>query len=288
MAKRKPTTQPLENVTFGNHTVPKIVKSVKFKTRNQKRFYKAIEREDSNIIMAHALAGAGKTFISIQKGLEMLLHKGCDISKLIIINPTVDVGNEDKLGYLPGDLKEKMQVHNESSLYILHKIIGEAETNKLIDSGKIEFKVLNFLRGTNIENAYIILDEAQNASPLQLKTLITRIGDSSKLIIQGDLSQCDKYRANGVPAYQKSGFYDIWKRLGAVEGVYQIEFTKEDCVRSGIVKRILERYEEEEKIELGECNRVPLLVDYSTYESDETYNNYEHHIDDEEMKWYGI
>jgi phosphate starvation-inducible PhoH-like protein len=285
MAKRKPATQLLETITTGNHTIPKIIKNIKFKTKNQKRFYKAIEREDSNIIMAHALAGAGKTFISIQKGLELLLHKGSDINKMIIINPTVDVGNEDKLGHLPGDLNEKMQVHNESSLYILHKIIGESETNKLIESGKIEFKVLNFLRGTNIENSYIILDEAQNASPLQLKTLITRISDSTKLIIQGDLSQCDKYRANGIPAYQKSGFYDIWKRLGAVEGVYQIEFTREDCVRSGIVKRILERYEEEEKIELGECNRVSMFVEYSIFENDEVIST--HQIDNNNEKWYG-
>jgi phosphate starvation-inducible PhoH-like protein len=250
------------------HTTPKVVSKVKFKTKNQKRFYKAIEREDSNIIMAHALAGAGKTYISIQKGLEMLLNKGSDIEKLIIINPTVDVGGEDKLGHLPGDLMEKMEVHNESSLFILNKIIGEFETKKLIEKGAIEFKVLNFLRGINIENSYIILDEAQNASPLQLKTLITRISDTSKLIIEGDLSQCDKYRSNGIPAYQKSGFYDVWKRLGGVEGIYQIEFSNADCIRSGIVKRVLERYEEQEKIELGEVNPTQILVDYTPVEEE--------------------
>jgi phosphate starvation-inducible PhoH-like protein len=250
------------------HTTPKVVSKVKFKTKNQKRFYKAIEREDSNIIMAHALAGAGKTYISIQKGLEMLLNKGSNIEKLIIINPTVDVGGEDKLGHLPGDLMEKMEVHNESSLFILNKIIGEFETKKLIEKGAIEFKVLNFLRGINIENSYIILDEAQNASPLQLKTLITRISDTSKLIIEGDLSQCDKYRSNGIPAYQKSGFYDVWKRLGGVEGIYQIEFSNADCIRSGIVKRVLERYEEQEKIELGEVNPTQILVDYTPVEEE--------------------
>ena len=137
------------------HATPKVVNRIKFKTKNQKRFYKAIEKQDSNIIMAHALAGAGKTYISIQKGLEMLLNKGSHIEKLIIINPTVDVGGEDKLGHLPGDLMEKMEVHNESSLYILNKIIGEFETKKLIEKGAIEFKVLNFLRGINIENSYM-------------------------------------------------------------------------------------------------------------------------------------
>jgi phosphate starvation-inducible PhoH-like protein len=278
MARRRVLTQQTDDLNISSHRLPNIISKIKFRTLNQKRFYSAISRDDSNIIMAHALAGAGKTYISIQMGLEMLLHKGSPIKKLIIINPTVDVGNEDKLGHLPGDLMEKIKVHNESSIYILNKIIGEVETNKLIEKGKIEFMVLNFLRGRNFEDAYIILDEAQNASPLQLKTLVTRISDSTKLIIEGDLSQCDKYRANGTPAYEKSGFYDIWKRLGAIEGVYQVEFSKEDCIRSGIVKRILNKYEEEESIELGEYNLKPLYVDYSVYESDlveQTYANYD-------------
>jgi phosphate starvation-inducible PhoH-like protein len=277
MSRRKISTQLVDVPVAQTHRLPNIINKVSFRTLNQKRFYSAISKEDSNIIMAHALAGAGKTYISIQRGLELLLHKGSSIKKLIIINPTVDVGNEDKLGHLPGDLMEKVKVHNESSIYILHKIIGEVETNKLIEKGKIEFMVLNFLRGRNFEDAYIILDEAQNASPLQLKTLVTRISDTTKLIIEGDLSQCDKYRANGTPAYEKSGFYDIWKRLGGISGIYQIEFSKDDCIRSGIVKRILDKYEEEERIELGECNRVPLIVDYSIYESDLVeypYSNY--------------
>jgi len=248
---------------------PKAIKKIKFKTYNQKRFYKAIEHPNHNIIMGHALAGAGKTYISIQKGLELLLHRLSNIEKLIIINPTVDVGSEDKLGHLPGDLMEKIAVHNESSLFIMHKIIGPVETKKLIDQGKIEFKVLNFLRGINFEKSYIILDEAQNASPQQLKTLITRISDDAKLVIEGDLSQCDKYKNNGSPAYTKSGFFDVWKRLGKLKGVYQIEFTKEDCIRSGIVKRVLERYELEEQILLGENNQYELDFSYNPFANEE-------------------
>ncbi|NBU81242.1 MAG: hypothetical protein EBS55_06310, partial [Flavobacteriaceae bacterium] len=226
-----------------------------------------------NIIMGHALAGAGKTYVSIQKGLELLLHRLSHIEKLIIINPTVDVGSEDKLGHLPGDLMEKIAVHNESSLFIMHKIIGPVETKKLIDQGKIEFRVLNFLRGINFEKSYIILDEAQNASPQQLKTLITRISDDAKLVIEGDLSQCDKYKNNGSPAYTKSGFYDVWKRLGKLKGVYQIEFTKEDCIRSGIVKRVLERYELEEQILLGENNAYELDFNFNPFLEEETVEN---------------
>jgi phosphate starvation-inducible PhoH-like protein len=248
---------------------PKTIKKIKFKTYNQKRFYKAIEHPNHNIIMGHALAGAGKTYISIQKGLELLLHRLSHVEKLIIINPTVDVGSEDKLGHLPGDLMEKIAVHNESSLFIMHKIIGPVETKKLIDQGKIEFRVLNFLRGINFEKSYIILDEAQNASPQQLKTLITRISDDAKLVIEGDLSQCDKYKNNGSPAYTKSGFFDVWKRLGKLKGVYQIEFTKEDCIRSGIVKRVLERYELEEQILLGENNQYELDFSYNPFANEE-------------------
>jgi phosphate starvation-inducible protein PhoH and related proteins len=261
MGKRQPKT--LDEVREAINVLPKVVKKIKFKTKNQKRFFKAIENDGNNIVMAHALAGAGKTYVAIQKGLELLFHKSSPIEKLIIMNPTVDVGGEDKLGFLPGDLMEKIEVHNESALYILDKIIGAVETKRLVAQGKIEFKVLNFLRGNNMEKSYVILDEAQNASPLQLKTLVTRITDDSKLIIQGDLSQCDKYRNNGLPAYQKSGFYDIWKRLAGLKGVYQIEFTKDDCIRSGIVKRILERYELEEEIYLGEHNPYEIDVDYN-------------------------
>jgi len=239
--------------------IPKLITPIEFKTKNQKRFYKAIESQKNQIIMAHALAGAGKTFVGIQKGIELLYQRNSGIYKMVIINPTVDVGNEDKLGHLPGDLMEKIAYHNESSIGILHKIIGEKETNRLIEIGKLEFKVLNFLRGMNFSNTYIFMDEAQNVSPAQMKTLVTRIADDSKMIICGDLSQCDKFKPNGTPAYSKSGFYDIWKRLSGVDGVYQVEFSKEDCVRSGIVKRILERYDLEEEIHLGESLSQPNL-----------------------------
>ena len=256
MAKRQVKS---ESTNVVKHSMPKIVKRIEFKTDNQRRFYNAIGHPGTNVIMAHALAGAGKTFTSIQRGIEMLMDKTNDIDKIVIINPTVDVGGEDKLGYLPGSLEEKLQIHNESSLFILNKIIGKAETNKLISSGKIEFVALNFLRGINYEKTFIILDEAQNASPSQVKTLITRISDDSKLIIQGDLSQTDKYKTNGTPGYTKSGFYDVWKRLGGVVGIYQVEFTKEDCIRSGIVRRVLEQYETDGQIMLGEKNTIDLI-----------------------------
>jgi phosphate starvation-inducible PhoH-like protein len=123
------------------------------------------------------------------------------------------------------------------------------------------------MRGINFEDCYIVLDEAQNASSLQIKTLVTRISDNCKLVLMGDLSQTDKYRNNGQPAYEKSGLYDAWTRFGGVNGVYQIEFTKEDCIRSGIVKRLLEQYELDEQISLGERNPYTLDIDLVNLEN---------------------
>ena len=120
----------------------------------------------------------------------------------------------------------------------------------MIQDNKIEIGVLNFLRGTNLENCYVILDEAQNVSPMQIKTLLTRISENCKMIIQGDMSQCDKYKTNGITNYEKSGFYDAWFRLKGVEGVEHHAFTRGDCIRHPLVKRILKTYEDEHEIEL--------------------------------------
>ena len=231
-------------------TIPKIVNNFLPKTDNQKLFYNKVSDFNNQLILCHGIAGTGKTYVSIYKALQDVLRRGLPYDKLIIINPTVDVGNEDKLGYLPGELQQKIQQYNESTFTILNKIIGKARANKMISDGKIEIGVLNFLRGTNLENCYVILDEAQNVSPMQIKTLMTRISENCKMIIQGDLSQCDKYKANGITAYEKSGFYDVWFRLKEVEGVDHHAFTREDCIRHPLVKRILKTYEDEHEIEL--------------------------------------
>ena len=241
MAKRK-------TVTLG--AIPKIVDNLEFKSRNQKIFFDIISEVDTQLILCHGIAGTGKTYVSIYKALQDVLRRGTPYNKLIIINPTVDVGNEDKLGFLPGELSAKIQQYNESTFTILDKIIGKARATKMISDGKLEIGVLNFLRGVNLENCYDILDEAQNVSPMQIKTLMTRIGDNCKMIIQGDMSQCDKFKANGITAYEKSGFFDAWFRLKDVEGVNHMAFNREDCIRHPLVKRILKTYEDEHQIKL--------------------------------------
>ena len=230
--------------------IPKIVNNFKPKTLNQRVFHDIMSEVDTQLVLCHGIAGTGKTYVSIYKALQDVLRRGTPYDKLIIINPTVDVGNEDKLGFLPGELSAKIQQYNESTFTILDKIIGKARAGKMIQDNKIEIGVLNFLRGTNLENCYVILDEAQNVSPMQIKTLMTRISENCKMIIQGDMSQCDKYKTNGVTNYEKSGFYDVWNRLQNVKGVNHMAFSREDCVRHPLVKRILKTYEDEHEIVL--------------------------------------
>ena len=231
-------------------TIPKIVNNLEFKTDNQKLFYQRISDFNNQLILCHGIAGTGKTYISCYKALQDVLRRGTPYNKLIIINPTVDVGNEDKLGYLPGELSQKIQQYNESTFTILNSIVGKAKANKLIQDGKVEIGVLNFLRGVNLQDCYVVLDEAQNVSPMQIKTIMTRISENCKMIIQGDMSQCDKYKTNGVTNYEKSGFYDVWYRLKGVKGVEHMAFNREDCIRHPLVKRILKTYEDEHEIEL--------------------------------------
>ena len=231
-------------------TIPKIVNNLEFKTDNQKLFYQKISDFNHQLILCHGIAGTGKTYVSCYKALQDVLRRGTPYDKLIIINPTVDVGNEDKLGYLPGELSQKIQQYNESTFTILNSIVGKAKANKLIQDGKVEIGVLNFLRGVNLENCYVVLDEAQNVSPMQIKTIMTRISENCKMIIQGDLSQCDKYKTNGVTNYEKSGFYDVWYRLKGVKGVEHMAFNRDDCIRHPLVKRILKTYEDEHEIKL--------------------------------------
>lgn len=226
--------------------IPKFVKELQFATENQAKFYDKIIDNKNNIVMCHAVAGVGKTHVSLHAGLQLMFRKNSPIKRILVINPTVDVGREDPIGFIPGSLDSKIGMYNDSAYNVLCKLMTKAQVDTLIEKEKLQFKALNFLRGANLEDSFIVMDEAQNASPGQLKTLMTRINDTSKLIIQGDLSQCDKYHD-----YRKSGFHDVWKRLSEVKGIDKIEFDPDDVIRSEIVKRILEKYWDDDKIILN-------------------------------------
>ena len=118
--------------------IPKVVNNFNPITDNQKLFYNKISDFNNQLILCHGIAGTGKTYVSIYKALQDVLRRGLPYNKLIIINPTVDVGNEDKLGYLPGELQQKIQQYNESTFTILNKIIGKSRANKMISDGKVE------------------------------------------------------------------------------------------------------------------------------------------------------
>ena len=218
-------------------TIPKIVNNFEPKTDNQKLFYNKISDFNNQLILCHGIAGTGKTYVSIYKALQDVLRRGLPYDKLIIINPTVDVGNEDKLGYLPGELQQKIQQYNESTFTILNKIIGKSRANKMISDGKIEIGVLNFLRGTNLENCYVILDEAQNATETQIKMFLTRIGENSKLIVNGDPSQIDLINKS------QSGLIKSKNLIKHIEEIKIIEFDHTDVVRHPLVSKIIRAYQ---------------------------------------------
>lgn len=248
MGRSKTETRNVNEFVEDHETtgLPKFVKPITFITENQKKWYDVLSKEENKIMMCHAVAGVGKTHITLYSALEHIYQKKHPQKQLIIINPTVDVGNESKLGYLPGTLEAKISNYNESAYYVLCKLMPKGKVDEEIAKEKIQFRVLNFLRGVNLEDVVVLLDEAQNASPQQLKTLMTRINDNTKLIIQGDLGQCDKYRD-----YTNSGFFDVWKRLKGVEGVDYMEFTPDDVIRSKIVKDVLAKYAQERNIVLN-------------------------------------
>ena len=202
------------------------------KTSNQK---KIIELHNNNdLLFVIGPAGTGKTYISVALGVKALKEK--KVKKIIITRPVVEAG--ENLGFLPGDLQDKIDPYLKPIYDALEDMIPLSKMKKYIENKTIEIAPLAYMRGRTLKNSFILLDEAQNISPLQIKTLLTRIHDSSKLVIQGDLSQCDKYGEN----YTKSGFYDIWQRLKTIEGVGYMKFSKEDCVRSGIVAKILQTF----------------------------------------------
>ena len=216
--------------------IPKIVDNFKPKTLNQRVFHDIISDDDTQLVLCHGIAGTGKTYVSIYKALQDVLRRGTPYDKLIIINPTVDVGNEDKLGFLPGELSAKIQQYNESTFTILDKIIGKARAGKMIADNKIEIGVLNFLRGTNLENCYVILDEAQNTTPEQMKMFLTRLGFGSKMVITGDVTQTD------LPNGQRSGLGVIKDILEGVDDISFMELTAEDVVRHRLIGDIVKAY----------------------------------------------
>ncbi len=234
---------------------------LKCKNKTQKDLVTLIN--DKEIIIAAGPAGVGKSYVTIARALELLKNKTNLFTKIIISTPAVEA--EEKHGFLPGDVREKMDPYVASSLDILDKLIGKANRTRLEELGYLEIQALAYIRGKSIDNSILIMEEAQNMSPNQMKTLLTRIGNNSKFIISGDLDQSDRYRN-----FTQSGLYDALTKHKNIPEIGFIEFGPEDVVRNPIITKILGNYKRDE-IKKNITSPKLLLEDKAPIENNQTF-----------------
>ena len=229
-----------EGSTLNNVIVfGKSGKAIKAKTKNQKRLVNATE--DSDIIFAIGPAGTGKTYTAVALAVRALKNKL--VRKIILTRPAVEAG--ENLGFLPGDLKDKIDPYLRPLYDALDDMLPADKITHFTTNRVIEIAPLAFMRGRTLDNAFIILDEAQNATSPQLKMFLTRLGPTAKCIITGDLSQID------LPRSQQSGLYNAIKILKDINGISTVYLNEEDVIRHRLVKSIIKAYtkdkEEKEK-----------------------------------------
>lgn len=209
-------------------------KPITARTPNQKRLVKEFETND--LLFAIGPAGSGKTYTAIALAVKALKNKS--VRKIILSRPAVEAG--EKLGFLPGDMKEKIDPYLQPLYDALRDMIPGTKLKDYMDNGTIQIAPLAFMRGRTLNDAFIILDEAQNTTTHQIKMFLTRMGMNSKIVVTGDISQID------LPAHQKSGLIDALQILRGVKGISKIEFDVKDIVRHQLVQRIVEAYEKSE------------------------------------------
>ncbi len=215
-------------IVFGNNG-----KVIKAKTKNQKLLVSTSEKND--ILFAIGPAGTGKTYTAVALAVRALKNKS--VKKIILTRPAVEAG--ESLGFLPGDLKEKIDPYLRPLYDALDDMIPPDKLSYYMANRIIEVAPLAYMRGRTLDNSYIILDEAQNTTDLQLKMFLTRIGPSAKAIITGDMSQVD------LPKNQKSGLAKAHRILKNIDGIAFIELDEEDVVRHRLVKHIIRAYDRE-------------------------------------------
>ena len=245
MAKAKATQKKVSLSELNNHTVNNKRQALKdlkmlnfddliYKNPAQRRFYKTISKKD--ITFCIGPAGCGKTYLSVHRALRELGDKNSPIDCIVIVKPLVEAAGE-KIGYLPGDVEEKTAPFMMSFYYNMEQIIGKQRLQVLKENNTIQVIPMAYMRGITLSDKFVILDEAQNATPEQIKMFVTRLGSNSKYIITGDLAQSDIKRG-------MSGLEDAIKRFAGVHGVGLASFKEKDIVRHSLVRRLLKRYKD--------------------------------------------
>lgn len=201
------------------------------KTLGQKSYYYALKNND--VVFGTGPAGTGKTYLAVVFAVAAL--KNNEVKKIILTRPAVEAG--ENLGFLPGDLKEKVDPYLRPLYDALYDMLGVEQTEKLMEKGVIEIAPLAYMRGRTLEDAYVILDEAQNTTDNQMKMFLTRLGFRSKMIVTGDISQID------LPRNTTSGLIRALDILEGVKGISFIHLSAMDVVRHPVVQRIIERYD---------------------------------------------
>jgi len=208
---------------------------IRAKTFRQRRYVQAIRDYDMTFCIGPA--GTGKTFLAALLAVQALLNN--EYERLILTRPAVEAG--EKLGFLPGDLQQKINPYLRPLYDAVHEMIDQEKMNNLMEKGVIEVAPLAYMRGRTLNNAFVILDEAQNSTPAQMKMVLTRLGFRSKMVVTGDVTQTD------LPAHQQSGLALAQRILKNVDGIAFCELSTADVVRHPLVQRIVAAYEKYEQ-----------------------------------------
>jgi len=206
-------------------------KPVRPKTEGQKRYVDAIRKND--VLFAIGPAGTGKTYLAVCHAVALL--KAAAISRIVLVRPAVEAG--ESLGYLPGDLREKVEPYVRPLYDAFYDLLSPERFLRYVDKGVIEIAPLAYMRGRTLNDSFIILDEAQNTTPEQMKMFLTRIGFGAKAVVTGDVSQID------LPKGSLSGLIDAERVLKRVKGIAVTRFTSADVVRHPLVARIVDAYD---------------------------------------------
>lgn len=206
-------------------------KQIKSKTYGQKRYVSAINQ--NAIVFGIGPAGTGKTFLAVAMAITAFRNK--EVNRIVLTRPAVEAG--EKLGFLPGDLQNKVDPYLRPLYDALYEIMGYESYQKYLEKGMIEVAPLAYMRGRTLDDSFIILDEAQNTTPEQMKMFLTRIGMGSKAVVTGDITQID------LPADKKSGLKEVMKILKDIKGIEFVHLTEKDVVRHELVQKIIKAYE---------------------------------------------